>query len=93
MSMTHAEKRTCPTTVNVIPADTADTDLGVTQTWITVTAVGGDLFLIFGPDGLAAADSNDWPLSEGEKESFYIRGEDVNRVSISGTGALHWYQG
>lgn len=94
MSLTHAHKRPAPIDINVIAAGTADTDLGVTETWITVCAVGGSLHLRFGADGLAAATTSHWPLAEGEKESFYIKGEDSNRVSIVGTGAaLHWYKG
>lgn len=94
MSATHASKRAAPRTINVIAAGTADTDLGVTHQWITVCAYGGSLHLKFGADGLSAADTSDWPLAENEKESFWIGGEDTNRVSIVGTGAaLHWYAG
>lgn len=87
MSATHALKRAAPRDVNVIAAGTADTDLGVTHTWITVCAYGGALHLKFGSDGLSAADTSDWPLAENEKESFWIGGEDGNRVSIIGTSA------
>ena len=94
MSATHAFKRKAPRTINVIAAGTADTDLGITHQWITVCAVGGSLHLKFGADGLSAAATTDWPLAEGEKESYYIDGEDSNRVSIVGAGAaLHWYAG
>jgi len=94
MSATNAFKRPPPRDVNVIAAGTADTDLGVTYTWVTVKASGGPLHLKFGADGLSAADTNDWPLADGEEQSYWIGGEETNRVSIVGTGAaLHWYAG
>lgn len=93
MSYNHINQRPPPTTVNKIAAATAETNLGVKHTQITVCAQGGDLTMRFGPEGLTAADGDDWPLAEGEKETFYIGGESCNRVSIAGTGALLWYPG
>lgn len=92
MSSEHSTRRTAPTSVTIVSAATTGASLGVRDQYITVTAVGGSLYMVFGDSNVAAADSNDWPLAEGEKESFYI-GVNSNYVSISGTGALRWYAG
>lgn len=92
MSTEGAARRTAPRTVTVVAAASTAESLAVQDTYITVCAVGGDLTLIFGDSTVAAADANDWPLAQGEKESFYVS-TGSNYVSIAGAGALHWYVG
>lgn len=50
-------------------------------------AAGGALTLRFGDSTVGAAQTTDWPLAEGEKESFYI-GYSTRYVSIQGVGSL-----
>lgn len=93
MSNNAINHRPPPTTINKITANTANTDLGVRDVLITVCASGGDLTLKFGESGLSAAGADDWPLADGEKETFWLGGTTRTHVSIQGTGALLWYPG
>ena len=83
MSNEGASRRTAFSTVNTVDADSTAEPLGIESQYITACASGGALTLKFG---------NDWPLAEGEKESFYIT-SSTNHVSIQGTGALKWVAG
>jgi hypothetical protein len=82
-----AARRTAPGAPTVIAAGTTAGSLGAEQTYITVCAAGGALTLRFGDSTVGAAQTTDWPLAEGEKESFYI-GYATKYVSIQGVGAL-----
>jgi len=82
-----ASRRTAPGAPLVVAAGATATALGVQQTYITVCAAGGALTLRFGDSTVGAAQTTDWPLAEGEKESFYI-GYATAYVSIQGVGSL-----
>lgn len=87
MSTNGVETRIAPGAPLVVaPASTAQ-NIGAEQTYITVCASGGALTLRFGDANVGAAQATDWPLAEGEKESFFI-GHDTRFVSIQGVGAL-----
>ncbi len=92
MSNEGASRRTAFSTVNTIAASATASSLGLEQQYITVCASGGALTLRFGTSAVGAAQTTDWPLAEGEKESFYIT-SSTNYVSIQGTGALKWVVG
>lgn len=92
MSIEGASLRTPPGVPTVVSANTTAENLGILDQYITVCAAGGDLTLRFGGADVGAAQTTDWPLAEGEKESFFItRGKSY--VSIQGTGALKWVIG
>ena len=87
MSTTGAETRIAPGAPLVVAASSVAEDIGAEQTYITVCAAGGALTLRFGDANVGAAQATDWPLAEGEKESFFI-GASTRFVSIQGVGAL-----
>ena len=87
MSTEGASRRTAPGAPLVVEAASTARDIGVEQAYITVCAAGGALTLRFGDSTVGAAQTTDWPLAEGEKESFYI-GYSTRFVSIQGVGAL-----
>lgn len=87
MSTNGVETRIAPGAPLVVaPASTAQ-NIGAEQTYITVCASGGALTLRFGDANVGAAQATDWPLAEGEKESFFI-GKLTSYVSIQGAGSL-----
>lgn len=92
MSNEGASRRTAFRTVNTVDADSTAEPLGIESQYITVCASGGALTLKFGNSLMTAAETTDWPLAEGEKESFYIT-SSTNHVSIQGTGDLKWVAG
>ena len=87
MSTEGASRRTAPGAPTIVAAGTTGADLGAEQVYATVCASGGALTLRFGASNVGAAQTTDWPLAEGEKESFYI-GYATRFVSIQGVGAL-----
>ena len=87
MSANGADTRIAPGAPIAVPAGTTASNLGVEQTYITVCAAGGALTLRFGDANVGAAQTTDWPLAEGEKESFFI-GKLTSYVSIQGVGSL-----
>lgn len=89
MSTEGASRRTAPGAPTIVAAGTTGADLGAEQVYATVCASGGALTLRFGATAtsVGAAQTTDWPLQEGEKESFYI-GYSTRFVSIQGVGSL-----
>ena len=87
MSTEGASRRTAPGAPLVIEAASTARDIGVEQVYVTVCAAGGALTYRFGDSNVGAAQTTDWPLAEGEKESFYV-GYSTRFVSIQGVGAL-----
>ena len=87
MSTEGASRRTAPGAPLVVAASSTAQDLGVEQVYVTVCAAGGALTYRFGDSTVGAAQTTDWPLAEGEKESFYI-GYSTRYVSIQGVGSL-----
>lgn len=87
MSADGASRRLAPGIPLEIAADSTAEPLGVEQTYITVCASGGALTMRFGDMNVADAETTDWPLQDGEKESFYI-GYSQSYVSIQGAGSL-----
>jgi hypothetical protein len=92
MSNEGASRRTAFSTVNTIAASSTASSLGIELQYITVCASGGALTIRFGNAAVGAAQATDWPIAEGEKESFYIT-SNTNYVSIQGVGALKWVAG
>lgn len=82
-----ASRRTAPGAPLVVTSGATALDLGKEQVYATVCAAGGALTLRFGDSTVGAAQTTDWPLAEGEKESFYI-GYSTRYVSIQGVGSL-----
>ncbi len=82
-----ASRRTAPGAPIAVAAAATASDLGIEQVYVTVCAAGGALTLRFGDSTVGAAQTTDWPLAEGEKESFYI-GYSTRFVSIQGVGSL-----
>ena len=87
MSTEGASRRTAPGAPTIVAAGATASDLGAEQVYATVCAAGGALTLRFGTSTVGAAQTTDWPLAEGEKESFYI-GYSTRFVSIQGVGSL-----
>lgn len=87
MSAIGADRRTPPGAPTAVAASTTAQDLGVEAVYVTVCAAGGDLTLRFGDASVGAAQTTDWPLAQGEKESFYLT-QATRYVSIQGTGSL-----
>ncbi len=87
MSTEGASRRTAPGAPLVVAAAPTAQDLGAEQVFAAVCAAGGALTLRFGTSTVGAAQTTDWPLAEGEKESFYI-GYSTRFVSIQGVGSL-----
>ena len=87
MSTEGASRRTAPGEPLVVDASSTAQDLGQEMVYATVCASGGALTLRFGDSSVGAAQTTDWPLAEGEKESFFI-GYSTRFVSIQGVGAL-----
>ena len=87
MSTEGASRRTAPGAPLVVDASSTARDIGQEQVYVTVCAAGGALTLRFGDSNVGAAQTTDWPLAEGEKESFFI-GYSTRFVSIQGVGSL-----
>ena len=92
MSIEGASLRSPPGVPGVVAASTTAEDLGIENQYITVCAAGGALTYRFGDASVGAAATTDWPLAEGEKESFYVT-RAKSFVSIQGAGAPKWVIG
>ncbi len=93
MSIEGINRRPPPGAPTVIAAGTTASNMGIYDQLVTVVAVGGALTMRFGDSAVGAAATTDWPLAEGEKETFWISSA-TSYCSIQGSGAtLTWYAG
>lgn len=59
--------------------------------FVTLRAVGGRVYVAFGAATLGAADANDWPIEDGQAETFTIGpGQTDFRAYSTATCSLHW---
>ncbi len=104
----HGTTGTDKTPVNVSVAVTAasTTEQALTGSaptywdrYVTVTAVGTDIYIAFGLTGMGAATAADWLITAGTKESFWIFGSGPIagpgvvthfRAIGVGTGTVNW---